>query len=229
MAETSTTTRTRTRRPEPVPEDEEVKIVGSVSLEDDDDDDEEEEQPATSAAGGRASTRRSIPVDDDDDDDLDDDDDDDDSIVIGEGWDEAQAPTGYFPMVARGNYVVQLADVDKRKGQESGNTYAVCVFKIAADDNPSKMEEEDPTVTMWQNLFFTPKALGRTKKFVSDMGIAVRTGDNILSLLREESDAEARYDAIIGVERYRREDPETGKMKNAQRNRILRIIGPIDN
>lgn len=222
-------TATKSRRGAKVEDDEEDLLkAAAVSTvdddDDDDDDDDEEEQPKR----GRASAR-AIPDDDDDDDLDDDDDDDDDSLVIGEGWEEAKAPTGEFPMVARGTYVLMHSDTEKRKGQESGNPYAVTVWKIQAEDNPSKMGEDDPTVTIWQNLFFTVKAMGRSKKFVSEMGIEVHQGDNIIELLRESSDDEERYEAVVGIERYRREDPETGKMRNAQRNRILKILGPLDN
>jgi hypothetical protein len=223
-------TATKSRRTAKVEDDEEdLPKAAAVSTVDDDDDDDDEEEEEEQPKRGRASAR-AIPDDDDDldDDDLDDDDDDDDSLVIGEGWEEAKAPTGEFPMVARGTYVIMHSDTEKRKGQESGNQYAVTVWKIQAEDNPSKMEEDDPTVSIWHNLFFTPKAMGRSKKFVSEMGIEVHQGDNIIELLRESSDEETRYEAVIGIERYRREDPETGKMKNAQRNRILKVLGPLD-
>lgn len=225
MAETTTRSRARTTKPAEDDEEQTTAAAPEAASDDDDDDDEEEDQPTK----GRASTRRTVVADDDEDDDLDDDDDDDDdSLVIGEGWEEAKAPTGEFPMVPRGPYVIMHADTEKRKGQESGNPYAVTVWKIQAEDNPSTMEEDDPTVTIWHNLFFTPKAMGRSKQFASQMGIEVHAGDNIIELLRESSDDDMRYEAVIGIERYRREDPETGKMKNFQRNKILKIIAPLD-
>lgn len=223
-------TRTRTR----AAEDEELKAKATASDDDDDDedDDEEESAPVKAAAAPARGRVQSVAPDDDDDDDLDDDDDDDDSIIIGEGWEEAEAPTGVFPSVDRGEYTILLSDTEVRKAGDNaknpGAKYGVLVFKIRAEDNEDKMSEEDGTVTIWHSLFFTSKSYGRTKKFVSGMGIVVAQGDNIMEPLQEAADEEALFTAIVGVEKYKQEDEDTGKMVVRQRNKILRITGRAD-
>lgn len=217
-------------------EEEEKPVKGKtrqIAADDDDDDEEEEEAPAPrKGRAAAAPAPRSAAIDDDDDDD-DLDDDDDDTIIIGEEWEDAAIPTGDFPMVNRGTYVVMLSDTEVRKAGEKaknpGAKYGVLVFKIRPEDNESKMGDDDSTVTIWHSLFFSAKSLGRSKKTASEMGVVVAAGENIMEPLRDLADDEARFEAVIGIERYRAEDDETGKMVNKKRNKILRILGPVDN
>lgn len=216
-----------------VEDEEEEKQVAAVTPstasddDDDDDDDDDEEEPTTAKKGSRAAAA----VDDDDDDDYDDDaDDDDDSIIIEAEWEEAAAPkSGEFPKVDKGIYNIALDSVEVRRAGEKaknpGSKYAVCVFKIRPEDNEDKMEENAGTVTIWHSLYFTPKSLGRTKETAAAMGLVLQVGDDIIEELTDLADEETLFEAVIGTEKYRATDENTGKDVNRLRNKILKIKG----
>lgn len=212
-------------------EDEEKQPVSAVTAstasdDDDDDDDEDDEEEPTTKKGSRAAAA----ADDDDDDDYDDDaDDDDDSIVIEAEWEEATAPSGEFPKVDKGIYTIALDSVEVRRAGEKakhpGSKYAVCVFKIRPEDNEDKMEENAGTVTIWHSLYFSAKALGRTKETVSAMGLVLQVGDDIIEELTDLAEEETLFEAVIGIEKYRATDENTGKDVNRLRNKLLKIKG----
>lgn len=216
-----------------VEDEEEEKQVAAVTPttasddDDDDDDEDDEEEPTTAKKGSRAAAAD----DDDDDDDYDDDaDDDDDSIVIEAEWEEAAAPkAGEFPRVDKGIYTIALDSVEVRRAGEKakhpGSKYAVCVFKIRPEDNEDKMEENAGTVTIWHSLYFSAKALGRTKETASAMGLVLQVGDDIIEELTDLAEEETLFEAVIGIEKYRATDENTGKDVNRLRNKLLKIKG----
>ena len=158
-------------------------------------------------------------------------------VVIPGTWDDVEekefVPTE-FKALENGVYPFYLADWEVRTGQDSGRDYVT--LRIVHEKDPDDVEEgEQRKFSIWENLHFTPKTIGNTRRVLRIIGVNLDVLKGVKFVegevpdeLRDELDEIAGDDSItfqcrVRAKRQRSKD-EDGNATSKMVNEVVRWI-----
>lgn len=154
-----------------------------------------------------------------------------DAAVVPGSWDEIEEQEfkGEYETLDNGTYPFVLVDAEKREGQDSGNEY-LHVRLLHEKDEAEVAEGGQVKFNVWDNLHFTPKTVGNTKRILRIMGVpaSVWAGlpfeegvvpDEIMEAVEDCIDG-ASFQVRVKRTRYK-DDSDEVRFQNA----VVRYIG----
>lgn len=161
------------------------------------------------------------------------------AAVIPGTWDEIEekefTPTE-FKTLDNGLYEFYLGDYEVRMGKDSGREYVSA--RIVHEKDPDDVEEgEQRKYSVWENLHFTAKTIGNTRRILRVMGVDLSGGKGepfeegeVPDWLRDALDDVAGDDTNTFQARVRRKrqksTDEDGNPSTREINEVVRWIDP---